>query len=103
MPDTVRDAFREAGDAESARVFQVVHDDEVGHVRLAAAWLARLGDPRRSEIERYDEAVPFPLSASRAKGRRFDVASRRRAGLEGAAAPAGPGPPAAGRRLPAAA
>ena len=26
-------------------------------------------------------AVPFPLSLSRAKGRRFDVASRQRAGL----------------------
>jgi uncharacterized ferritin-like protein (DUF455 family) len=76
-----RDAFREAGDEESARVCQVVHDDEVGHVRLAATWLARLGDPCQSETERYLAAVPFPLSAARAKGRRFDTAARRRAGL----------------------
>jgi uncharacterized ferritin-like protein (DUF455 family) len=76
-----RDAFREAGDEATARACQIVHDDEVGHVRLAAVWLARLGDPEQSEIERYAEAVPFPLSAARAKGRRFDAESRRRAGL----------------------
>jgi uncharacterized ferritin-like protein (DUF455 family) len=76
-----RDAFREVGDAASARVCQIVHDDEVGHVRLAAEWLARLADPQQSETERYSEAVPFPLSAARAKGRRFSAESRRSAGL----------------------
>jgi uncharacterized ferritin-like protein (DUF455 family) len=76
-----RDAFRAAGDEVSARVCQQVHDDEVGHVRLAAAWLRFLGTPGASEVERYSEAVPFPFSAARAKGRRFDVRSRRRAGL----------------------
>jgi len=76
-----RDAFREAGDEASARVCQRVHDEEVGHVALAARWLLRLSDPDRSEIERYRETVPFPLSAARAKARRFDVAARRRAGL----------------------
>ena len=76
-----RDAFAAAGDAESAAVCQRVHDDEIGHVRLAASWLARLADPASTELERFAQAVPFPLSAARAKGRRFDVASRRRAGL----------------------
>jgi uncharacterized ferritin-like protein (DUF455 family) len=76
-----RDAFREAGDEASARACQVIHDDEVGHVALAARWLERLSEPDRSETERYSEAVPFPLSAARAKARRFDVAARRRAGL----------------------
>jgi uncharacterized ferritin-like protein (DUF455 family) len=76
-----RDGFRAAGDEASARVCQRVHEDEVGHVRLAATWLARLGDPAASEVERYSEAVPFPLSAARAKGRRFDAEARRRAGL----------------------
>ncbi len=76
-----RDAFREAGDEASARVCQVIHDDEVGHVALAARWLERLSEPDQSEIERYSRAVPFPLSAARAKARRFDVAARRRAGL----------------------
>lgn len=76
-----RDAFREAGDEASAQACQVVHDDEVGHVALAARWLERLSPPNRTETERYHEAVPFPLSAARAKARRFDVAARRRAGL----------------------
>ncbi len=76
-----RDAFREAGDEAAARICQRVHDDEVGHVALAAEWLARLGNPAASEVERFSQAVPFPLSAARAKGRFFDAESRRQAGL----------------------
>ena len=76
-----RDAFRRAGDEESARVCQRVHDDEVAHVRLAAQWLRRLDPDGRDEIAAYDAAVPFPLGPSRAKGRRFASESRRRAGL----------------------
>lgn len=75
-----RDAFRAAGDEETAQVLQRVHDDEVGHVRLAATWMRRLA-PEADEIEAYRAAVPFPLSAARAKARRFDAAARRRAGL----------------------
>ncbi len=78
-----RDAFRDAGDEAGARVIERVHDDEVRHVALAARWLRRLDESPepRSDVERYREAVPFPLSAARAKGRRFDAAARRRAGL----------------------
>lgn len=76
-----RDAFREAGDEASAVVCQTVHDDEIRHVALAAKWLAELAAVGAGEIARYTDAVPFPLSAARAKGRRFDVAARRRAGL----------------------
>lgn len=81
-----RDAFRAAGDEESARVCERVHADELRHVRLAATWLARLGpaDPDRPQtlIGAYEQAVPFPLGAARAKGRRFDAGARRRAGLD---------------------
>ncbi len=76
-----RDAFRQAGDEESARLCQQVHDDEVGHVAFAARWLEALcpeGDP----VARYEAAVPFPFAAARAKGRHFDAAARRRAGLD---------------------
>ena len=135
-----RDAFRDAGDEETARVIERVHRDEIGHVRLAATWIRRLATEARhedvdrdgaspvkadldtieidavdldavesgvvetavgndaekrrvdrfdgsrsssfrSDVELYVEAVPFPLSAARAKGRRFDAESRRRAGL----------------------
>jgi len=77
-----RDAFRTVGDEQSARVCERVHADEIRHVRFAAEWLKRLSAPGRSLTEAYREAVPFPLSAARAKGRRFDVAARRRAGLD---------------------
>jgi uncharacterized ferritin-like protein (DUF455 family) len=80
-----RDAFAEAGDTESAAVCQIVHDDEIAHVALAADWLERLDnvspDPARSDLDRYLECVPFPLGPARAKGRRFEAEPRRRAGL----------------------
>ncbi len=76
-----RDAFRQAGDEETAAVLQRVHDDEIGHVKLAAVWLRRLEAPSISEVEAYERNVPFPLTAARAKGRRVSAESRRRAGL----------------------
>ncbi len=75
-----RDAFRSAGDEATAVVLQRVHDDELGHVGLAARWMPTLAEGA-DEVERYEASVPFPLSAARAKARRFDAASRRRAGL----------------------
>lgn len=83
---TYRDGFAAAGDMESAAVCQLVHDEEIAHVALAARWLVRLGAPGEcsetaSDLDRYLESVPFPLGPARAKGRRFDVAPRRRAGL----------------------
>jgi uncharacterized ferritin-like protein (DUF455 family) len=79
-----RDAFRRAGDPASAAVCQRVHDDEVEHVRTARRWLLALRPDARDDVAAYDGAVRFPLSAARAKGRRFDLASRRRAGLSDA-------------------
>ena len=76
-----RDAFAAAGDPASAELMTRVHEDEIRHVALAAHWIKRLGPPGADIIEAYTEAVPFPLSAARAKGRHFDAGSRRRAGL----------------------
>ncbi|MBM4282551.1 MAG: ferritin-like domain-containing protein [Deltaproteobacteria bacterium] len=79
-----RDAFRLAGDFDSAAVLQRIHDDEVAHVRLARAWLVRDDDAADADRDRYEQHVPFPLSAARAKGRRFEAGARRRAGLSDA-------------------
>lgn len=76
-----RDGFRQVGDSESAQVLQTVHTDEIRHVRVAMHWLRRLKDPACSDVDAYRAAVPFPLSAARAKGRRFNLVARRRAGL----------------------
>jgi uncharacterized ferritin-like protein (DUF455 family) len=75
------EAFAKAGDEEGAAVLTRVHDDEIGHVALAARWLVRLDEGAATDLEAYERAVPFPLSAYRAKGRRFDEEGRRRAGL----------------------
>lgn len=93
---TYRDAFRAAGDEASARVCQQVHDDEIAHVALAAQWMQRLAEPEAGaaevggatsaahgfdDVADYVRCVPFPLGPARAKGRRFEPAPRRRAGL----------------------
>ncbi len=75
-----RDAFKAAGDDESARLIQIVHDDEVGHVKFAQHWLKKLTD-QSNDIAAYEDAVPFPLCGARAKGRTFDRKSRKAAGL----------------------
>lgn len=77
-----RDAFAAAGDEATAAVLKRVHDDEIRHVRLAVRWLRRLKRAGESDIAAYLRTVPFPLTAARAKGRRFDVASRRQAGFD---------------------
>ena len=76
-----RDAFRQAGDPESADVLATVQADEVRHVAFAARWLRELA-PGDDDVARYRGAVPFPFSAARAKGRPFDTEARRAAGLE---------------------
>ena len=80
-----RDGFREAGDEASARVCQRIHDDEIRHVAIAARWLEELSPERPADpVAAYEAAVPFPLAANRAKGRRFDERGRREAGLSDA-------------------
>jgi len=76
-----RDAFRDAGDEATARVCQRIHEEEQGHVALALRWLRILDPDAPDDVARYQRAVPFPLSAARAKARRFDVPARLRAGL----------------------
>ncbi len=75
------DAARQAGDAETARVLRIVHDDEVDHVRFAWVWFQRLApadDARAHDFERHARVAH---ATARARGSRFDAASRRRAGL----------------------
>lgn len=74
------DGFRAGGDEQSALVCERVHRDEIRHVALAAEWLPQLGGPI-DPVAAYEAAVPYPLEAARAKGRRFDAASRAEAGL----------------------
>jgi len=76
------DDFRAVDDYATADVLKVVHEDELGHVGLAQRFARKIDDVARSDVERYVAHVPFPLSAARAKGKRFDRAARVRAGLD---------------------
>lgn len=78
-----RDAFRDAGDLATADVCERVHQDEIRHVRIAARWLCELS-PGTTDLEAYESCVPFPFGTNRAKGRRFDLAARKDAGLSDA-------------------
>jgi uncharacterized ferritin-like protein (DUF455 family) len=74
-------AFDAAGDAESAALCRAIQRDEIRHVREAARALLALDPAAASDLDAYQRAVPFPFSAARAKGRHFDAAARRAAGL----------------------
>jgi uncharacterized ferritin-like protein (DUF455 family) len=75
--------FRQAGDAETAAVLDVVYRDEIGHVAHGLRWFRRWGDdPHESDWARYRRLLPAPLTPSRAKGPLFDEAGRRQAGLD---------------------
>jgi uncharacterized ferritin-like protein (DUF455 family) len=73
-------AARDAGDAATADVLDVVHADEIGHVRFAWVWLKKLA-PDADPWSTYLAALAPPLSPARARGAVLDETSRRRAGL----------------------
>ena len=75
-----KDAFAAAGDAQTAAVLQLVHDEEIGHVRLAKTWLNKL-QGRDDDLGNYLATAPFPFGATRAKGRQFHRAPREKATL----------------------
>jgi uncharacterized ferritin-like protein (DUF455 family) len=73
-------AARAAGDAATGDVLDVVHADEIGHVRFAWVWLRRLA-PDSDPWATYLASIAPPLSPARARGRELDEPARRRAGL----------------------
>jgi uncharacterized ferritin-like protein (DUF455 family) len=77
-----RQAALDAGDDATAEALAVVHADEERHVRFAYRWLRRFAPEGLSPWQTYVDTVRFPLGPGRARGRRFDLESRRRAGLD---------------------
>jgi len=90
-----RDLFRQAGDKASAEALQRIHDDEVGHVRLARVWLRRIArrphGPERAlsadchidDVDLYSTHAAFPpFELQKARGRpMLAFEGRRRAGF----------------------
>ncbi|MBK8482620.1 MAG: DUF455 family protein [Proteobacteria bacterium] len=71
---------RACGDEVSARLFERIHQDELRHVRFGWRWLARLKDPTQSMWQAYCASLTYPVRPAFARGARFSVEARRRAG-----------------------
>lgn len=76
------EAARKVGDEKTAALIDVIHRDEIEHVKLGWTWLQRLKEEDRSAWETYNENVIWPLRAARARGKSFDRAGREAAGLD---------------------
>jgi uncharacterized ferritin-like protein (DUF455 family) len=74
-------AARAAGDEATAAALDIVHADEIRHVRFAWRWLRALA-PDREPWAAYLENLRFPLSPARARGKSFNRAARTAAGLD---------------------
>jgi uncharacterized ferritin-like protein (DUF455 family) len=74
-------AFRLAGDAETAAVLEQVYADEIRHVKHGLHWF-RAWSPAGDLFETYRAALRHPLGPHRARGTgAFDAAGRIAAGL----------------------
>jgi hypothetical protein len=70
------------GDAESARLLEKIHRDEIGHVAYGLKWFRRWKNPAESDWAAFCRTLKFPLSPQRAKGWVLDRVARRAAGLD---------------------
>lgn len=76
--------LRHSGDAKSAKILGQIYEDEIDHVSYGLHWFRQWKPPGLGDWEAFQQALPFPLSPSRAKanGRSpFNAAGRKRAGL----------------------
>lgn len=74
-------AFEAAGDQRSAALMQVIHRDEIEHVRFGLDWLRRLKPREQSEWDAYTSHLHWPLRAEKAKGKSFHREPRLAAGM----------------------
>ncbi len=74
---------RAAGDEETARVLETVHDDEVAHVAFAWRWMQAWKADGAGDWETFVASAP-PRAPERARGATFDRAGREAAGLDAA-------------------
>ncbi len=75
-------AAERAGDAATAAALRMVHDDEIRHVAFAYEWLREWKPGDVSAWDAYCAAARPPHGPSRARGARYDAASRRAAGID---------------------
>lgn len=75
------DAFERSGDAKSRDVLRTIHQDEIEHVALGVEWLRRMKPKDQTDWHAYISHLRLPMRAYHAKGKRFERAARREAGM----------------------
>ncbi|MFG0332591.1 MAG: DUF455 family protein, partial [Maioricimonas sp. JB049] len=76
------EAFEAAGDPRSARLMQVIHEDEIEHVRFGIEWLRRLKREDQSDWDAFVDHLHWPLRPGKARGSVFQREARLAAGLD---------------------
>ncbi|MGI8604803.1 MAG: ferritin-like domain-containing protein [Verrucomicrobiales bacterium] len=77
-----RDVFLRAGDAETAALFERIHEDEIGHVAYGWRWFQKWKARNEDDFDALARRLAFPLSPAWAKGKLpLDIEGRRQAGL----------------------
>lgn len=73
--------FIDAGDRRSAAIMRAIQRDEIRHVAFGMDWLRMLKPPEQSDFATWEANLKWPLRPSKARGREFDEAPRRQAGM----------------------
>ncbi len=77
-----QDHFRRFADEETARILQIVLDDELGHVAFGLNWFQRLTDKEVDLWQRHAQHLLAPLNLKRAKGKIFSRELREKIGFD---------------------
>ena len=76
------ECFQKGGDEESARIMNIIYEDEIHHVSFGARWLEYFRPEHQSSFEAYVQNLTFHNEPTRGRGEHFDANARRRAGLD---------------------
>lgn len=68
--------FRSMGDEETAKILDIVLDDEIGHVAFGVHWMKKWSSDK-SLWEYYVNSLPWPLTPARSKGINYDEGLRQ--------------------------
>lgn len=79
--DFYRHIFAEYGDEKSAKIMDIVFEDEISHVAFGRTWL-NTWKQSKSLWDYYLENLPDNLTPARAKGIVLNIEARQRAGLD---------------------
>jgi len=77
-----RDLFYQLGDEKSAKIMNLVYQEELGHVKHGLHWFNHFRKGDESLFEEYASSLVPPLSPSRAKGKVMCADARRAVGFD---------------------